>query len=72
MSSHLRLGQEAILSQKAILSYWKPVKKVATHDPLTKNETNYDPEMVEVEYLCVTGSFEPQFKTTGIYEKPTD
>ena len=25
------------------LSYWKPAKKVATHDPVTKNKAPYDP-----------------------------
>ena len=31
------------------LSYWKPAKKVATHDPLTKNKAPYDPFLGELE-----------------------
>ena len=31
------------------LSYWKPAKKVATHDPVTKNKAPYDPFSGELE-----------------------
>ena len=31
------------------LSNWKPAKKVATHDPVTKNKATYDPVLGELE-----------------------
>ena len=31
------------------LSYWKPAKKVATHDPFTKNKAPNDPFLGELE-----------------------
>ena len=31
------------------LSYWKPAKKVATHDPVMKNKATYDPVLGELE-----------------------
>ena len=33
-----------------VLSYWKPAKKEATHDPFTKNKAPYDPFLGELEY----------------------
>ena len=32
------------------LSYWKPAKKVVTHDPFTKNKAPSEPLLGELEY----------------------